>query len=286
MLFFLSWLLFLSVSGPQAASNFGSKVVRRVTIDGHPNESTIYTMDHRQRTEWRTSVARPNADGSLEVEYRPPMISIFRCDLGESFSVFPLGKTYTVATYRPDEEFEESERAREKPRYPEPAKPTVRIESTTVDTGEREEILGRIARHVITRTKQIPLEGSHAETKELVSDGWFIDLLDRTIPCKRKLREGNVYAGYIYTRTGGLETSEKPEVIDFGIRETGLALRSSLTITTTTVLPDGSEKHSETRNGTEVTLLEVGPLDPTVFEVPPGFTRVKFMPSPDIGRIP
>jgi len=67
--------------------------------------------------------------------------------------------------------------------------PTLRIETTTVDTGERKEFFGHIARHFIITRKQIPLEGSHSEPQETLTDGWYIDL-DPQVSCDRKLSRG------------------------------------------------------------------------------------------------
>ncbi len=63
-----------------------------------------------------------------------------------------------------------------------PTKPTFRIETVTRDTGERKQMCGYLARHVITTRKEIPLEGSHRQAQESTRDGWYIDLEPELYP--------------------------------------------------------------------------------------------------------
>jgi hypothetical protein len=84
MLFSLCWVLLLSVLGPQAAENAGTKVVIRNTFGEHSSEITTYTLGDRKRTEFRHAVQRTKEDGS--VEWLDEVVSVFivRCDLGQS----------------------------------------------------------------------------------------------------------------------------------------------------------------------------------------------------------
>jgi hypothetical protein len=71
-----------------------------------------------------------------------------------------------------------------------------------------------MARHVITTTKTSPLEGSHGEPRETVTDGWYIDL-DPQLSCsehptgaKRGIRMGYISPG---PAGDGKLPREKPE---------------------------------------------------------------------------
>jgi hypothetical protein len=155
--------------------------------------------------------------------------------------------------------------------------PTLRIETTTADTGERKELFGHVARHVITTTKQIPLEGSHMQAQETVRDGWYIDV-DRTISCDLKPPAGSVSHGFVMVGAahGGTERMiERPEFVDVGARETGLPVKEVRTTTSETVPATGVRRYSDSINESEVTQFREGPLDPALFEVPPGFEHVE-----------
>lgn len=152
-------------------------------------------------------------------------------------------------------------------------KPTLRIETTTVDTGERKEFFGHTARHVIITRKQTPLEGSHSEPQETVTDGWYIDL-DPQVSCDRRLSKGKRAHGYGFL-VAGKQPPEKPEFVDIGESETGFAVQSVMVSKGTYTLPGGTNKQTNSKSETLVTQLELGPLDPGLFEIPPRFKHVR-----------
>jgi len=67
---------------------------------------------------------------------------------------------------------------------------------------------------------------------------------------------------------------ERPEFVDIGARETGFAVKEVRTTTGETVPATGVRRDSDSVNESEVTQFEAMPLDPALFEVPPGFKRV------------
>jgi hypothetical protein len=150
--------------------------------------------------------------------------------------------------------------------------PTLRIETTTMDTSERKEFFGHIARHVIITRKQIPLEGSHSEPQETVTDGWYIDL-DPQVSCDRKLSRGK--RAHSYGWVVGKQPAEKPEFVDIGESETGFAVQLVMVSKGTYTLPDGTNKQTDSKSETLVTQLELAPLDSGLFEIPPGFKHVQ-----------
>jgi hypothetical protein len=165
---------------------------------------------------------------------------------------------------------------------PKPAvrQPTLLVETTTEDTGERKQMFGYTARRVITTVKQIPLvESGQMIPQETATDGWYIDL-DTSVSC---VRSGNTFAVLTDVTTRPGEPPQLP-VLTFksvGKRETGFALVTKEVHRLIGSLPDGSSQRSEVSKETQVTELATGPLDPALFEVPRNFRRV-----PRIRRTP
>jgi hypothetical protein len=251
---------------------------------GLSSQQTIYLQGDRKRMEFRNSEGRKNADGSLRSIYGPRLAAITRCDLGQSFELNLDTREYTSAPYPPKPFTQEELKARglDAPAAYVSDKPTLRIEVTTTDTGERKEIFGHTARHVITTRKQIPLEGSASMPQESVMDGWYIDSnsgsidLRQRLPCDRKWPEGKQGHTYAYSRAvgGSQPPMDKPEFVTNGEPETGFVLQSTMTSKNTHTLPDGTKKQSDSKFEIQVTQFEEVPFDPALFEIPSGFKRV------------
>jgi len=215
----------------------------------------------------------------------PRLVAITRCDLGEMFELNLDAHEYTSAPYPPKPFTKEQMEARGLPttvKYVSD-KPTLRIEVTTTDTGERKEMFGHIARHVLTTRKQIPLEGSHSEPQEAVTDGWYIDAkpgdsndidLKQRLSCDRKWPKGAKSHAYLHA-AGRNQPIDKAEFISVGEPETGFALDSVTTTKSTYVLPGGTRKQSDAKHEVRVTQLESSPLDPALFDIPAGFKHVE-----------
>jgi hypothetical protein len=270
------WLLLLGIPLLQGSEGSGIKVTTQFEADGTSGQRTTYLQGDRERTEYRNSFGRKQANGSIQPTYGPRLARITRCDLGESYELNLDTFEYTSAPYPPKPLTEEEIKARGletlKARFPE--SPTIRVEIKTTDTGERKEIFGHTARHVITTRTQTPLEGSHAEPQESVTDGWYIDF-DQQLSCTPKRPEGRHGYTYGYLGVGnGKWPMEKPEFVTIGEPESGFALYSLVTSKSAYTLRDGTKKQSDLKNETRVTEFEEGPLDPALFEIPPGFKHV------------
>jgi hypothetical protein len=236
------------------------------------DQHSIYLQGDRKRMEFR------NYMGGKE---GPRLVAIIRCDLGQIFELNLDAREYTSSPYPPKPLTKEeiAKRGLQIPAGYATDKPTLRMEVTTADTGERQEMFGHIARHVITTRKQVPLEGSHIEPQESVTDGWYIDSkgidLNQRLSCDRKWPEEGKGHAYAYLHAaGGNQPIDKPEFVTIGEPETGFALHSVTTTKITYTLPDGNRKQSALKNEVRVTQLEEGPLDPALFEIPPGFKHV------------
>jgi hypothetical protein len=277
-----TWLLLLGVSLLQASDNAGIKMTIEHGLAGKSSQHTVYMQGDRKRVEFRNSAGQKKAEGSFQPIYGPRLVAITRCDLGQYFELNLDAHEYTSAPYppKPLTKQEIERRGLQIPATYLSEKPTLRIEVTTTDTGERKEIFGHIARHVITTRRQTPLQGSHSEPQESVTDAWYIDFksidLNQRLSCDRKRPEGRQAHTYGYLHVAnGKQPMEKPEFVAIGEPETGFALHSLMTSKNTYTLPDGTRKQSDSKFETQVTQLEEGPLDPALFEIPPGFKHVE-----------
>jgi len=276
-----TWLFLLGIPLLQAADNSGIKMTIQFGNSGPSAQHTIYLQSDRKRMEFRNYLGEKEG---------PRLVAITRCDLGQMFELNLDTHEYTSAPYPPKPFSRGEMEARGLPttiKYVSD-KPTLRIEVTTTDTGERKEMFGHIARHVLTTRKQIPLEGSHSEPQEAVTDGWYIDSkpsdskpvgsndidLSQRLSCDRPWPKGGKSHAYLRA-AGGNQPIDRPEFVAVGEPETGFALDSVTTTKSTYALPDGTRKQSDVKNEMRVTQLESGPLDPALFEIPAGFKHVE-----------
>jgi hypothetical protein len=214
------------------------------------------------------------ADGSIQQIDGPRIVSIMRCDLGQRFELNLEGREYSVWPYPPNPLTPEERKARglDKPITFVSDKPTLRIEVTTSDSGERKEIFGRVARHVISTRKEVPLEGAHACPQESVTDAWYIDFDDQLSCDRKRLRRGN---GKAYSHaSGGNQPLDRTEFVSIGEPERGFALNSATTTKGSYTLQNGTRKETNSTNEMHITQFEEGPLDPSLFEIPSAFKKV------------
>jgi hypothetical protein len=270
--FSLPWFLLL-VPLFQASANTEIKMTIRFGQAENSNEHTVYIAGDRKRMEFRNSSGTKNADGALQLTYGPRLVAITRCDLGQMFELNLDTSEYTSAPYPPKPLTREQIEARGLQIPVTSEKPTLRIEVNTTDTGERKEMFGHIARHVLTTSKQTPLEGSRSEPQETATDAWYIDLNQR-LSCDPNWPERKHAHAYSLF-SNGKQPREKVEFISTGEAQAGLALRSVTTSKMTYARPDGTRKHTESRTELLVTELQEEPLDPALFEIPPGFRHVQ-----------
>jgi hypothetical protein len=248
----------------------GIKMVTRFTNDGVPLlEQTTYWEADRERTENR-SYSSGNQG--------PRLASIKRCDLGEEFELNLDAKEYTSGPY-PPKPVTAGDYAKLGLKEPvQSDKPAPRVEITTVDTGDRKDFFGHVARHFVTTIRQTPVGGSHSQSQEnvqeSVTDGWYIDF-DPTISCGPKVPKGTPAVGVLLSSLNG-GPIDRPEFITRGDPPaTGFHVRLIVDTKSTYVLPNGIKQQRHLRNESQVTEMEERPLDPGLFEIPAGFKDVQ-----------
>jgi hypothetical protein len=284
-LLFLSFLLLqASIGSVETSTRTGIKMTVQIgfeTAGFNKTESqyTSYIETDRERMEYHSATGGAvHADGTVDMRLGPRLASITRCDLGQAFELNLEDREYEVFPYpqQPLTKIGIATRDLSRPQKIDSAAPTVRIETTTVDTGERKELFGRSARHVITTWTQTPLAGSHAEPQETVTDGWYIDL-DTSITCD-VLRSGGK-GSHAYLRSG--PAREKYDFVDKGNAETGFAVERKIKSRRTLTTSDGTKTETAYTSELKVTDFTEGGFDPALFEIPPGFQKVD-----DINRNP
>ena len=134
------------------------------------------------------------------------------------------------------------------------------IEST--DTGERQQMFGHTARHIITKERRVPGPGSSCSASEAEMDGWYID--DAPLPEWRQARS----RGVTFVTLGGCR--DKPELHLSGVRP-GFPMK----VTTTHQQMSGQDAKVSTYSNTmEVVEMSNEKLDPALFVVPADFRKV------------
>jgi hypothetical protein len=263
------WLLVLPLLLLPGGEQSGMKMTIESVARGNTSSRTTYFAGDRLRMEYRNSLGgRRRGD----VNFGPRMARIVRCDLGESYELNLDAGEYSVTPYPPKPLTAEEMKARGLDLGArQAAAPTIRVEIKTVDTGERKEMFGRVARHVVTTSTSTPLEGSQFEPSESVTNGWYIDFEQR-LSCDAKPVKGqHGYMGGWVSMGVGRQPMEKPEFVRIGEAEMGFPLLSTMSSKRPSTLADGTVSEFETR----VTEFSEGALDPGLFEIPAGFRRVE-----------
>lgn len=257
-----------------APSPSGIKMTVQFTDRDRKSEQVIYLQNDHRRSEYRNEYyGETRADGTTDVRYGPPIAAITRCDLGQRFELNLEDAQYEAWPY-PEILTAKSESATRRPLISQtdsPRQPTVRIETTTLDTGERKNFFGHVARHVITMRKQSPLAGSNFDPFESVTDAWYIDLETR-LSCEPWATSGIGLRDFRKLRSGSIE---KYEFIEKGAPETGFEVEWKETWRRDATQADGTKKEISFGNETNITQFAEAALDPALFEVPSNYRKVQ-----------
>ena len=266
----LTMLLLLSLTtltSPGPSVN-GVKIVTRQMTGTFTDTRTEYVAADRLRNEWQSQMR----DGS-----GPPMATIVL--RGDRDRVFVLDmNAHEYITY------ETGSRAtsvglNRKPMADSGGTLQIRIENT--DTGERKEVFGHVARHIISRETRIA--GPKACSKPSVSetDGWYID--GSVMPEWRQQKKGGFGVVVAAVVSAGStdkcnDKMDKIEVHRSGV-ETGFPVKITTTLRSEVTQPDGSSHPLTSTWGSEVVEMKEGPLELSLFDVPPDFRRVESLRS-------
>ena len=261
-------LSFTTLTAPGPSVN-GVKIVTRQMTGTFTDTRVEYVAADRLRNEWQSQMR----DGS-----GPPMATIVL--RGDRDRVFVLDmNAHEYITY------ETGSRATSVGLNRKPLEDsggTLQIFIENIDTGERKEIFGHVARHIISREKRIA--GPKACSKPSVSetDGWYID--GSVMPEWRQQKKGGSFGVVVAAVVSAGSNDkcdnkmDKIEVHRSGV-ETGFPVKITTTLRSQITQPDGSSHPLASTWASEVVELKEGPLELTLFDVPPDFRRVESLRS-------
>jgi len=231
-----------------AVVNADTTVKIRQTTGGQTYENSTYIKGKRQRSE---------TNGGQ-------MITITQCDLRRNLQLMPMTKTYMVQLYDEPSSTGAAATASNRPPLQQPAKKGGVVTSTvtTRDTGERKQMFGYTARHIITTMVMDSSPDACSPVKNKMEiDGWYIDATF-ALDCDL----GRNYTPYRpHMNAGGCQ--DRYETRQIGTAKKGFAVWEK----TTMFGPNGAESFS-TLN--EVIEFSQATLDASFFEAPPDYREV------------
>jgi len=230
-------------------ANADTKVKIRQTQGGQTYENSTYIKGKRQRSE---------SNGGQ-------MVNLTQCDLRRNVMLMPAMQTYMIQPYdQPSSTTGASTVQSSRPPLQQPAKKGGVVTSTvtTRDTGERKQMFGYQARHIITTMmmESSPDACAKVNTKMEI-DGWYIDAAF-ALDCDL----GSNYTPHRPNPTGD-GCHDRYETKQAGAAKKGFAVWEK----TTMFGPNGVESFSTTN---EVVEFSQATLDQALFEIPEGYREV------------
>lgn len=239
----LSIACLITLTGVASAD---TKVKTRQTSGGQTYENTSYIKGKRQRSEMNNG----------------QMVVVQQCDLRRNIQIMPQAQAYIIQPY--DDATTTSPAAARTNSQPGTTTKGGLITSTvtTKDTGERKQILGYTARHIITtmQTESSPEACSQQKTKMEI-DGWYIDAAF-ALDCD----SGLSYKSYTPPQSGGCQDR-------YVTKQVGATKRGYPVWEKTTMFDENGVASFSTIN--EVIEFSNATLEASLFDVPAGYREVK-----------
>jgi hypothetical protein len=229
-----------------ATASADTKVKSRQTSGGQTYENTSYIKGKRQRSEMSNG----------------QMIMIQQCDLRRNIQIMPQAKAYIIQPYDQPSTSPAATNTTTPTSQPVTKGGLVTSTVTTKDTGERKQMFGYTARHIITtmEMKSSPDACSQNNTKMQI-DGWYIDAAF-AFDCD----SSRSYTNYRPHASGGCQ--DRYETKTIGVAKKGYPVWEKMTM----FGPNGAESFS-TLN--EVLEFSQATLDQSLFEIPEGYREVE-----------
>ena len=227
-----------------------TKVKIRQTMSGQTYENTTYIKGKRQRAEQNY--------GGMQ------MVNITQCDLKRSLQIMPVNQTYTINSW----ESAESVPATTTTKTVTGSQPNVKggLITTTVtikDTGERKQMFGYTARHlIITMNTESSPEACQKSKTKMETDGWYIDATF-AIDCDND----QLVRSYSNQKASG-GCQDRFEMKQVGTGKRGYPVYEKMTMFD----ESGKETFSTV---SEVLELSKATLEDSLFDVPAGYREVK-----------
>ncbi|HEX6283476.1 MAG TPA: hypothetical protein VFZ71_01320 [Pyrinomonadaceae bacterium] len=242
-------LSFICLIATFGVVNADTKVKIRQTSGGQTYENATYIKGKRQRSE---------TNGGQ-------MVTITQCDLRRNITIMPQMQTYMIQPFGDPSAANTTSTSTPRPAA-QPGTVTkggvVTSTVTTRDTGERKQMFGYQARHIITtmEMESSPDACSNVKTRMEI-DGWYIDAAF-ALDCDL----GGAYANYQPPAVGGCRDRYVTKTV--GTAKKGFPVWEK----TTMFGPNGAESFSTIN---EVIDFSQATLDASLFDVPAGYREVK-----------
>lgn len=222
------------------------KIKSKQTMSGQSYENTTYIKGKRQRTEMMNGM----------------MVNITQCDLRRGLQINPNSKTYMVNPFTVSTETTtKTAPATVDKNGVVQAGGTVTTTVTIKDTGERKQMFGYTARHlIITMETKSSADACNKTTSKMETDGWYIDF-EPQFDC------GDT-ASY-----GSYNANNKPTCQDKYVMKTvGSGKRGYPVYEKMTMFDESGKETMSYVN--EVVELSKATLDAALFDVPSGYREV------------
>ncbi|HQU82373.1 MAG TPA: DUF4412 domain-containing protein [Pyrinomonadaceae bacterium] len=220
------------------------KIKSKQTMSGQSYENTTYIKGKRQRTETMSGM----------------MINITQCDLHRGVQINPNTKTYIINQY------ETETTAATKPTNVKSdgvvrAGGTVTTTVTVKDTGERKQMFGFQAKHLIITMETVSSpDACNKNNSKMQMDGWYIDA-EFVLDC-----DTNQYRSYNpQTAKGGCQDK-------YSMKQNGTAKRGYPVYEKMTMFDENGKESMSIVN--EVVELSKATLNAELFDVPQGYKEV------------
>jgi hypothetical protein len=225
-----------------------TKVKLRQTSGGQTYENTSYIKGKRQRSEMNNG----------------QMVVVQQCDLRRNIQIMPQAQAYIIQPYdtAANTSSTPDARANAQPGAATTKGGIVTSTVTTKDTGERKQMFGYTARHIITTMEMHSSPEACSQTNSKMQiDGWYIDA-EFALDCD----SGVAYKPYTPPSSGGCQDRYVTKQV--GVAKKGYPVWEKMTMFDPTT---GAESFSTVN---EVVEFSNATLDASLFDVPAGYRQV------------
>ena len=221
------------------------KIKSRQTASGQTMENTVLIKGKRQRTEMMNG----------------QIISITQCDLRREVRVNPAGQTYQVSTFDIVTGANSAVQS-PKSKVQNQTGGVITMLITNKDTGERKQMFGYTARHIITTMETSSSPDACSLTKSRMQiDGWYIDA-EFALDCANN----RAYTGYGDGSGGGCQDR-------YDVKTVGAAKKGYPVLETMKMFDEAGKEIMTTTN--EVLEISKATLDASLFDVPTDYREAK-----------
>jgi hypothetical protein len=223
------------------------KIKTRQTSSGQTSEYTTYIKGKRMRTEQK--------QGEMQT------VNLTQCDLKRGVRLMPQAQTYMIDSWEQAPSVEPTTTTTSQKQAVTKGG-VITMTVTTKDTGERKQMFGYTAKHIITTIESASSpDACNVRKTKMEMDGWYIDAAF-VLNCESE------HYGRNYRNQVKEGCQDRYETKQIGKPKTGYPVLEKMTIFD----DSGKESYSTL---SEVLELSSSTLDAALFDVPQGYREVK-----------